>query len=193
MKKPLQILLLTLVTLLSASALACTKAQPNGSAGNADNPATGYITAIATNNGPNLTVTFAGSVQTTVSFYSTNVSITGSWSGTKITALFFSNNADNFATWNINGVAGVLTFHGIQIIGSGRTYSGTGGGLTGFGGLGLGQESFYLDGIKDGLSVHDVHRTVSPPGCIFATDLDLGAVGLALMPEEKMRREWWML
>ena len=27
---------------------------------------------------------------------------------------------------------------------------------------------------------------------IFATDLDIGATGLTLMPKEKMRQEWWM-
>src|SRR5260221_668870 len=190
MKKIIMLLSFISMVCLTSIGVACTKAQPYGSAGNANNPATGYITAIATNNGPNLTVTYAGSVQTVISFYSTNVSITGSWSGTKITSLGISNSSDYFSWFSINGVDHAITFNGIHILGGGHSYAGTGGGLTGITGLGLGQESFALDGVNNGISTHYVQRTVSPIGCIFATDLDIGATGLTLMPKEKMRQEW---
>lgn len=192
MKKLLAFLLLALVLALSRGSLACTKAQPNGSAGNANNPATGFITAIVANGSSNLTVTYNGTVQTTVGFYSTNVSITGSWSGTKITTFAVGNPTSNPPTsyFSIDGVH-AINFSGMGLIGASRTFAGTGGGLTGITGLGLGQINFTVDGVNNGSSVHGTFGAVSPAGCTFDVQ-DLGAVGLMLMPSEKPRaRLWW--
>ncbi len=195
MKKLIAFLVFALTLALAAQALACTKAQPNGSAGNANNPATGFITDIVTNGGPNLTVTYAGTVQSTVSFYSTNVGITGAWHATVgapvITSLSIKPGTGWNCSFSINGVNNVLNFSGIAIIGSPAFFAGTGGGLTGITGLGVGQERFTTDGINNGASRHTNWTTSSPAGCTFDVQ-DLGAVGLALMPDESPQSTlWW--
>lgn len=194
MKKSLMLLVLMLITAPSSAALACTKAQPNGSAGNANVPATGFITDVVANGSPVLTITYAHTVQSALSFYSTNVSIAGAWHADvahPVITLFAIKPAAGYnATIDINSVH-VFAVSGVAIIGNGRFFNGPGGGMTGITGLGVGQESFTIDGVNNGVANHGNFRTSSPPDCTYAVQ-DLGAVGLTLMPQGRMRQEWWM-
>jgi len=201
MKKKLAAALVLMVSMLFAHvASACIYIQPTGSAGNQNNPPTGYITGIASNgtNIPILTVAYAGSIFTNITFDNgsdPDVGFTGSWVGTKITQFSISATivgGKTVASWNINNVNGIIKSVGFAMF-TGQLYSGgVDKGMTGISGLGLGQRKIAFYGVQDGVSKVFMPGTIPSTGCTFDVD-DLGAVGLALMPYEKSKLEWWQL
>ena len=184
--------------LLAHAASACIYIQPTGSAGNSNNPPTGFITGIASNgdNVNSITVAYAGSVYTNIVFDNgtdPDVGFTGSWVGTKITQFSISTTivgGKTVASWNINNVNGVIKTVGFAMFTGQLFAGGTDKGLTGIAGLGLGQRKISFYGVQDGVSKVFSPGTIPSTGCTFAVD-DLGAVGLALVPTETPKIEWW--